>query len=350
MNLAAPLIPGPFSQISVLEWRVKLLKKHKVINVTELLEDLEKAKEQKLSKAKVSNWLKLVTSDLLPTETEKTILAAVLWLIASPEMPDRAVLSFKPSLIKSYQSCKSDAEFSRKFSKEIELARKEINEVVLIHMETSVPMIRAKLAAIEIISNLGYHTVLPLLIAETPRYLKCPSVNAWFEEIQTHSLYGKDAQKENANETLKATLKALAVDRNKLKSKIYQKWHIYFQFERIKEYLDEDLREDGITTPESKAYFEKFCQDFKLSKEVQRRALSKSISAKEVAIDILINKKMIASATALNKIILEINSIKDRHSTLLHLPGTKTFLDLPTHNPSELASHNLWDLLEMVTL
>ncbi|MNK15775.1 hypothetical protein D3C87_339250 [compost metagenome] len=350
MNLAAPLIPGPYSPQEVLEWRVKLLKKHPAIDSTELLEDLVKAKSGNLAKEKATKWIELVKSELLPTEIEKTVLAAVAWLSHVDKMPNTALLFYEPGLRKKRQLCASDSEFSEKFQKDIDAVKRSVHETVNLHMKTSVPMLRAKIAAIELISQLNYHSILPLLIAETPRYLKCPSVNAWLEEIQFQSIHSTGETKDKANETLKTTLKAIAIDRNKLKTKIYQKWHVLSLYEEIREYVDEDLRQHGIENLDDKKHFETFCANLNITEDIKKSIISKDISSKEIAIDILIHRKLISSSNALDKIILETNAIRDKHHTLLFIPGTKQFLDLPVYAPSELFSANLWELLERVTL
>ncbi|WP_374028997.1 hypothetical protein [Bdellovibrio bacteriovorus] len=350
MNLAAPLVPGPLASQDVLEWRIKLLKKHPVVNSTELLEDLVKAKSGNLPKEKAKRWTDLVKSDLLPTEIEKVVLAAVAWLTHIDKMSDVALLFYEPSLRKKRQLCASDSEFSEKFKNDINAAKENIRETANLHMNTSVPMLRAKIAAVELISQLSYRSILPLLIAETPRYLKCPNVNAWIEEIQFQSIYSAGEKKEKAAQTLKETLKSIAIDRNKLKTKIYQKWHIINLYEEIREYVDDDLRQYGLTNADDKKYFESFCASLNLTSEMKKRLLSSDLSSKEIAIDILMHRKLISSSNALDKIILETNAIRDKHHTLLFIPGTKQFLDLPAYAPSELFSGNLWDLLEKVTL
>lgn len=352
MNFAAPLVPSRLTKIEALQWRVDLLKKYSVIDIRAFLNDFKLHMDGQLSEAKVGSWIDLANETLILDEVDKVLVVVTGWLLGAQTMSPLSVAYLDPILSLYRKEATSDEAFVKKYCADIERHRENLLSIGRIYLSKELPEIRAKIAARELIAMLNWDVMFPKLIADTVRYLQCPTVNRWLELTQHVSCYGEKGKKSKAITLLKEVSKSMVVDRNALKTKQHSRWAIFFRYSDIVSRIEgfRTAYQNRRNEPFDLEFFTMYCDHAKVDELYRRHMLADQMTAREIALATMIKNGHVKSENSFNRILADVNQMRDKHPLAEVTSIAHRFFDLGSFAPEQMSSLHLWRTLELIKI
>lgn len=223
--------------------------------------------------------------------------------------------------------------------------------------EHDIPRIRAYLAFKEIAALFDPDAMIPHLVGITPKYLASPLTQKWMLKQQYNSKYGKSKKEINeANQHLKSLTKAISGDKRQNKKRVRPHWKIGFVYDDLVNYI-EGFRRRQSESKLDRQFFDIYCQQREIPKDLAALILAKNPTSSELAIEIMIHKGIIESEKTFRVIQTKLNKIQKRHfngnilgiASDIH-PVAFNFIDLPGTHPELVSQIDLFQYLETVEI
>jgi hypothetical protein len=242
--------------------------------------------------------------------------------------------------------------------KELLANRKEILKgfpAMLLEMDG--PRIRACLAFKEIVALFDPDVMIPHLVKMSPKYLASPLTQKWIKKQQYQSRFNESATEADvATKNLKNLNKAILGDKRQIKKRERPYWKVAFMYDDLTGYI-EGFRRHKAEGKLNQKFFDIYIEQREIPPRFKDLILSSFPSPSEVAIEIMIAKKVIKSEKTFREIQSKINKIQKRHfnGNMLQIasdlrPVVFDFIDLPGTNPEFIGRLDLLKTVENVEI
>lgn len=347
LELAKLSIPFGTNRATEARWRFKLLKRVKLFDFTELCKDIEfDISVKNLPKDRRDHWINFAKSKEFQLDD---IDKAVLYLapiverfrtsndlaLSSIDLSFFAFLYKTPKEIKLWQSNNAKGK------------RQALNDFSLLLAEKLL-RIRAKLAALELVTVFSPTKMVPWLINITPRYLACDYVQRWIMQQQVYSRHGDDdSLRRDSDSCLKQIAKAISGDKRRAKEFIYSYWHLA----NLWSILSRAIQDFRSARPFNRAKLISFCKTWNFNCDDHKLILNPVESPKETALSLMKKNGYLGSPKAFRDFVSRnISSLNRIHSNPNSIPILKEYIDHAKAHPNIMFIDLGWRMLENIKL
>jgi hypothetical protein len=341
----------PFGDKQGFTWRLRLIKKHRPDDFTELVE-LTKATLAKKWTVGHSKTAQSLAKSVKIDDVERAEMLAAHCLRYPEKMTTKQVLFYHPQakLEVDVRGSAPDqtADAYRHF---LVTSRNGIYKHLM-------PPIRAKLAVLELLCLMPDQPTLIQLVEFSPQYLSDSFVIKWIRRQRHLAQFGASREKTYSKTRLKQLHKAIIGDQRKRRKGSRSKWHAHLLYlDMVDNFADfrrryrcTRLQKEKVQPSDEfdRTYFDIYCDTYKVSKLNRERVLSKGTAQgiSDIVLDTLIARKLTPSEQVFRKTHAEFEKLRIRHNWI----GTdiiEQFLDaIPSH--PELSSTPIEHCLKYV--
>ncbi len=348
-------------QIEAIKWRLALIEKHKIYPISDLrkmLSRLTKNSTDKPTQEERKKFSKYAIDEKFSIdEFDQAALFAIKLLIKDSDFTDSQVVNLDRHL-RTFFKIKGGnlTEFCSQNRQHIEFAKTNLKSHGHFLLENEASKIRSYLALKELAAVFDPDTMIPHLVAISPKYLASHLSIKWIRLQQYHSQFGNTTDSNRANRNLKNLQKAITGDKRAHKKRERPHWHVLFVYDDLSGYISGFRRhkEEGKL---DKDFFDMYCEDRKISDFHKRHIVNSEIHACELAIEIMIESGQIKSEKTLREIQTKLSKVQQRHfgGSILGIaddirPVVFDFIDLPSTKPEIIAMANVLEVLEQVKI
>ena len=351
-------IPNPKSGIDAFRWRISLVEAEEVFSGEELTLLLSKQGRDSLGQKRIKEVVKYsISKEIVLDEYERTLLFLTNLLIYADSLPLDWVIDLQPECSVGYTSNKSKLkEQLQQDPVALGKYRETLKRYGDCFLGREIKKIRAKIAMQEIVCALAPNSLVPVLVSLSTSYLGCEFVQVWLRKNQEQYLIGSKEEKEKAKENFSVLFKALKGDKRKIRSRTYEYWRLCWYFEDV----SSQIRKFRLAKKRGDfdaASFRLFCEFKKIPKSLLRLVLDDNYAVKDLALEIMTDKKMIENPKAFRDFQPLVNRLQKKHfgeNILLIadelIPIEIKFLDLLTIRPEITAGFDPAPILQLVQL
>ncbi len=361
---SALFIASEIDQIRHLLWRVKLIHSLEIYpaeKLVPLLRRINKGSSKPLPLKERQEFSKLAINKKYDIDEFDQAVLFTIALLKNPSgisnevaiKTDR-IMNFK---FKMYNGAIEDFASDADIKSALEYRKLSLKKYADDLISIDGARIRAYLAFKEIAALFDPDTMIPHLVGITPKYLASPLTQKWIFKQQHNSKYGK-----NKTEIIEATSnllllsKAITGDKRKNKKRERPYWKLGFIYDDLVRYID-GFRRQQIENNIDHQFFEMYCADRKIPKQLKKLILAMSPTSSELAIEIMINNELIKSEKTFREIQPKLNLIQKRHfqGNILGIasdirPLVFDFIDIPGTNPEIISGIDQFKYLELVEI
>jgi len=340
-------IPGP-NNAEAIDWRWQLVEKFASERTSSLKELLAPARSP--SESELTALLTQAKDQSLSfDEFDRAILLATHWMLHAESLPIDVLLLLDPDLkIQAEFEEKELSSFLEENGAKLDAIRRDLRQQAQVLLTDQVASLRANLAFQELTAILSPDSLVPQLVAFSPIYLRCPSVQTWIASHQHRLLYGQPREQKTSRTCLNQLAKALVPDARRHRPRLYSYWKVHHDYEALTARILGFRKADKSHSlfPE---FFRICCVEWKIPEHFRSLILDPEQAPAELSLEILCERGMIAEPRAFREFQPKLSKLRVKHGDNLP-PLVELLLDVPTRLAHKLDPSNLISVLEQVRL
>lgn len=333
-------------------WRLKLIDHVSLYSGQKLLDAFKAVKTSGPKIPLVKDLVELANSEsVVLDEYETTLVTVINWLCDAETMPEARFLKIDRKTRHMSQFVKDAKEFIQQMRK----MRSDYGNSLL---KSDGVKIRAKIALQEVVGVMAPDQIIPNLVKLSPTYLGCAAVQKWIRQQRAAALSPtRSTERELARKNLESL--SISIQGDYRATRIHRKysyWRLGFIYADLSANI-KGAREKLAERTLDNDFFNMYCDHHEIEKAFRVLMLDKKIAAKNLALEIMVNKGLIPEPKAFKDFQPIINKIQKKHfnGEVLSiadelLPIVMDFMDLPSRNPDIIAAFDPYRILERVPL
>lgn len=358
-KLARLYIPDPKTETDAIRWRLNLIGLCELERDAGMAGKLEKAISKtikhKLRAEDIQYWVGIANSDICEIdEVDYAVLFLANKLFESSEITEKQVFEMYPSIkdLKDTKKIIKGKTYKVSARKIIDEMKDKLEFTRISLRKFKLPIIRAKLALLELMAIIIPDQCIPKLLGLTLSYLSCSCVQNWLETLRYQRLFGNDEEKKNARYYLNRFYRAVEGDANLKKTRIYRYW-FYDRFyqgmsKNISEYrkalASKDKKRQGVRL--------KILNILPIPEKLRGFIPGPRMKPKFLALEIMKELGYIDDTKAFLNFQPTISRLKKKHQLDYFIgpvgltPLLKKYLDHPKKSPELVFKNDIFTVLE----
>lgn len=345
-------IPSEVEGHDSILWRLKLIDHIGLYSGQKLLDVLSSVKSSGTKTPLVRDLVSLANSDsFVLDEYETTLVTVINWLYEAESMPEERFLKIDRKTRHMLQFIEDPESY-------IQMMRKLRSDFGKTLLKSEGVKIRAKIAFQEVVGVLAPDQIIPNLVRLSPTYLGCSAVQKWIRQQKAAALSPTSSTEriaarkalEKLSASIKGDYRAARTHRK------YSYWRLGFIYADLSANI-KGAREKLAECTLDKDFFNMYCDYHKIYVPYRVLMLDKKIAAKNLALEIMVDKGLIPETKAFKDFQPIINKIQKKHfdGEVLSiadelLPIIIDFMDLPSRHPEIVVAFDPYRILAKVPL
>lgn len=357
-KLFIPTLTNERYELEAVKWRLNLIRQEKVYSFDDLVTLLKKASNETIASEEKKNLFKsALCNDLTFDEYNEAILFVISFLKNIETKPYSFICEVDHmSKVLSTSNGISKEEYIKNNKEYLDITRRNLKQHRVRLINTEVKKMRAVLAFKEIVAMINPDKMVPHLIKITPKYLSSDLTQKWIRQFRYFSHFGSDKEKTVADKKLKELFNAIKGDKRGSQKRNYSYWKLSLIYYDLSGYIV-GFRKQKKEGKLDKELFEIYCKLQKINNIHKNCILNSNEAAHNLALEIMINQKLIPSPKAYKDIQPHVSKLQKKHfnGNILGIareliPVIVDFLDVPKKHPDVLFKANIMDSLEEVRI
>lgn len=235
--------------------------------------------------------------------------------------------------------------FARSDLKILEREPKQVVASALANLKLKhLPIIRAKLAFLEVFSSCLIPEAVAHLVSICPKYLGTELIQRWLLKCQWEYRNAEDeAITSEAKRCLDLVFSSFKGDRRKNKTRIYDYWRCSYRYDSLNKLINA-LREKDLGVEFKKLGI--IGVQYNIPIAFEDRITCSATSPAELALEIMTAQRDIYSPKAFRDFQSHTSKLRERHPELTSDPFVQNFLDYQFKHLESFNKTDIWSVLE----
>lgn len=328
--------------MDALFWRLQLVEDQGICSFKKLATFLTNASMNKISKKEIDQYIDWAKSDkIILDEIEAAQLYttyAINKVLSNPDS-DNLIAHMSPSIRMKAVVDNVALDDLAKDSSLIHIAKLELKKSYDSYMSNQISDIRAKLAFQELIATIAQDEIIPQLIAQTPKYLTCPTIQKWISNQQANLKSSNKKTKQTAKLNLESISKSL-IGNTKSQLRTHEYLFVLIQYDAITGVLKKFHSDFVVNNSADKSRINLFCcqKNIRTDDLISRlKTMRGGTGFRQITLDILEHNMELVGSKALANIQEKMSKLQKKHSKFAaKMPEIMHFVDTVNTQPAFL--------------